>query len=200
MANYSGRKSRHQKTPSAVAHQASKRRFLMGTLFAFCVGYGVSWFYSPEMMLAFFQPKAPQVQPVIKTVALPKPQFEFYTLLTQEKAPLKLKPAVVEPVVVAVAAPKPLPATIAVAPPVTDSKYKYLVQMASFQRQEDAEQMKASLTMKGLQARINTIKQQGGVWHRVVIGPFGSRQAAEKTQSEVARSEHISGIIRRMDA
>ena len=209
MTNYPNKKT----SSNAVVRRQSRKRFLIGVLFAFVSGYVLAWFYQPSVLTAWAQSymggsKASQrfTNAPAKTAELPKPKFEFYTLLTQEEQPLKAKPA---PIVVPVPAPVAT-APIRMPPPVktaevavplatTASKYTYLLQLASFQRREDAEQMKATLIMRGFDATIKTATQQGGVWHRVVIGPFTARLAAEKIQADIVRSEHISGIIRRMD-
>ena len=215
MANYPNRKN----TPNAVMRGQSRKRFLIGVVLAFLGGYILAWFYQPAKFTAWVQShlesnKASQrlSDSSAKTVKLPKPKFEFYTLLTQEKVPLKSKPSpVAAPVVVPVAAVAPVAAPIKIPEPVKEAKVvapiaatasqdAYFLQLASFQRREDAEQMKASLIMRGFDTSIKTATQQGGVWHRVVIGPFTARLAAEKIQAEIVRSEHISGIIRRMDA
>jgi cell division protein FtsN len=201
MANYPNRKN----SPRAVIRSQSRKRFLIGVILAFVGGYALAWFYQPAKFTTWVQShiegsKASQrlSDSSLKKAELPKPKFEFYTLLTQEKVSLKPKPS-------PVAAPIQIPEPEKVAEVVgkksaTVSKYTYLLQLASFQRREDAEQMKASLIMRGFDASITAATQQGGVWHRVVIGPFTARLQAEKIQAEIVRSEHISGIIRRMDA
>ncbi|MDF1646432.1 MAG: SPOR domain-containing protein [Legionellaceae bacterium] len=218
MAHYPNTQKTNRR-PSVAMRRQSKKRFAIGIFFAFLAGYVLAWFYSPVVFTTAFQTflgggKTHAVNDLpAKTASLPKPKFEFYTLLTQEKAvtekaPLKSKPPAVaapmtpshQAVQEAIKAPEPVKAVSA--EPLTaaePSKYIYLLQLASFQRQEDAEQMKASLIMRGFDVNIKTATQQGGVWHRVVIGPFGSRQKAEKTQADIARSERISGIIRRVD-
>ena len=188
---------------------------------AFIAGYGLSFFYSPVLLKAFFSSKPQVLQPILKpmntenTVVLPKPKFVFYTLLTQEKA--SLTPAVV-PTATPTATPTNAPidaleskavialdalepkAVIAPTPkPQLGPNHTYLLQLASFQRQEDAEQMKASLIMRGFDAQIKTVSQLGATWYRVVMGPFHSRQLAEKTQADMIKNQRLSGIVRRAD-
>jgi cell division protein FtsN len=209
MANYPNKKSNIKRTPRAMPRRASNKRFLMGAMLAFLGGYVLACFYSPMAIKALFEPKALVTPPAMNattmnTVTLPKPKFEFYTLLTQEKTVAKIKPSPEKAVPEKAAPQTPVSEKIvsetAVRTEAPGSKYTYLVQLASFQRQEDAEQLKANLIMRGFDARIKTASQSGGVWHRVVLGPFVSRQVAEKTQADIVKSEHISGIIRRMDA
>lgn len=176
-------------------------------------------------------------KPATVDVVLPKPKFEFYTLLANQHAPTTEPEATVVPaittsspstepaasvgepvakksptstlvplknttVAVDTHTPKPsvaaeLPATPSVA---TLAKNAYVVQVGSFKRQSEAERIKASLSLKGFMVSVVTVNQQGMRWYRVVIGPFASRPLAEKAQSSVARTEHIIGMIRKMDA
>ncbi|MDF1677825.1 MAG: SPOR domain-containing protein [Legionellaceae bacterium] len=217
MANYPNTK-RNTGRSSVRMRKQSQKHFFMGLFLAFVCGYLAAWLYSPAHItkaaqLFFGGSQSLEVLdgPSVKTADLPKPKLEFYTLLTQEKAALPAKPVAVQPPVKAPVAPQQPKVPAAVVAPQSlkvesaaqvqpISKYTYLVQLASFQRQEDAEQMKASLIMRGFDASIKTAKQQGGVWYRVVMGPFPSRQKAEQIKSEIAQSERVSGIIRRMDA
>jgi cell division protein FtsN len=154
----------------------------------------------------------------------PKPKFEFYTLLanersTTEQAPASADVATAKPTItappadrvsqppvknlagqvpapaVAIETAKPLPAE-----PVILSKNTYLVQVAAFKSRQEAERMKAALVLKGFAVTISTISQQRINWYRVNLGPYASRPLAEKAQIAVARSEHIVGMIRKMDA
>lgn len=167
------------------------------------------------------------LQPIIKVgpqqAALPKPKFEFYTLLANEQvagaaqatatsqasapAPTAMAKA---PAAAPVTAALPLHAPLA---PVTtiasaekipaviaNSKEAYLVQVASFKSMREAERMKAGLVMKGFDVKIATVNQQRINWYRVIIGPFGSKTQAQHAQLAFARSEHIMGMIRKMDA
>jgi len=162
---------------------------------SFVCGYMLAWFYSPELLTTWFQTHVSQGSSVeasgVDVAELPKPKFEFYTLLTQDKT----KPRdVTLPLVTT-------PPKAAVAPAVVEAENQtkpYILQLASFQRREDAEHMLAGLVMRGFEANINTTTQQGAAWHRVVMGPFASRLQAEKVQGTIAKSEHISGIVRRI--
>ena len=132
----------------------------------------------------------------VDVAALPKPKFEFYTLLTQEKVePPKKTPSEIAKTTPVVATP-----TVSASVNINQQEIYYVLQLASFQRREDAEQMLAGLVMRGVEAKIKTITQQGGAWHRVVVGPFASKTQAEKAQGAIAHSERITGMIRRMES
>lgn len=199
MAQYASQRKRPaQPKKSAQSAKAS----VVGWLVAFFGGYTLAWFYSPQTLTTWLdahlgggQQTPPPVQ--AKASELPKPKFEFYTLLTQEKAaPQQKAPLAME----TPEAPKATPSKATPKPVVSTSAYQYVLQLASFQRREDAEEMKASLIMRGLEVSIQSVNQAGNAWYRVEMGPFASRVQAEKTQDAVLKSERIMGMIRRMDA
>jgi len=197
MANYPERK---KAVSSRRAPPRSKTYAVKLMMIGFGLGYIFSWFCSPVLVINWFQMHFGQSSLVKKSdvdiAALPKPKFEFYTLLTQEKSqPPKQTPP-------PVAKPAPLVAAPVLASTVNINQHQpyYVLQLASFQRREDAEQMLAGLVMRGFDANIKTITQQGAAWHRVLIGPFASKIQAEKTQGAIAQSERITGIIRRMES
>jgi cell division protein FtsN len=145
--------------------------------------------------------KKARVQVVAKQAELPpKPKFEFYTLLAKDKGALvplnqptasgQMKPPVA----------KALPTSTVAVPDSTSQvgKDSYLIQIASFKNRQDAERMKAALTLKGFDVSIVNTSQQQGNWFRVIVGPFSSRLSAEKAQLALMQSEHIKGMIRKM--
>lgn len=173
-------------------------------------------------------------QPGVAVAQLPKPKFEFYTLLANEQVAGSSQPTTQQPTAVlpvkelplhAPLAPTTVLATASSAPaavsPVattaakmapenklpallagnnTNNKDAYLVQVASFRSMREAERMKISLVMKGLDVKIATINQQQVNWYRVFIGPFSSHTQAQQAQLAFAKREHVMGMIRRMDA
>lgn len=193
MATYPDRK---KAPPTRRTSSSPKAGFIPWVALGFVCGYVFAWFFSPQLVTTWIQTHffaRPAVEkPGIELAALPKAKFEFYTLLTQEKTkPLK--------------AVSPKLALPTLTPPEVHAKQstqmqQYMLQLASFQRREDAEHMLAELVMHGFEASIRTSTQQGGAWHRVVMGPFASRLQAEKVQGTVVQRERISGIIRRIES
>ncbi|MDD4930431.1 MAG: SPOR domain-containing protein [Gallionella sp.] len=89
-----------------------------------------------------------------------KPRFEFYQVLT-DKQEGSAPPKPVEQVKVVESRP---------------AMPKYL-QAASFSDAADAENLKATLAMKGLEASVQTVAIPGkGDMHRVRVGPFQNEQ------------------------
>lgn len=165
------------------------------------------------------------VHVIAKQNEMPKPKFEFYTLLAKDRsAPAQIthqvdpsamtqqakavvspsSPATPVPPTASVNQQAQAPAVIAESKPVavasTNSKESYLLQIASFKNRQEAERLKAALTLKGFDVHIAMASQQQVNWFRVVIGPFHSRGDAEKVRMSIARSERITGMIRKMDA
>jgi cell division protein FtsN len=163
-------------------------------------------------ILAKHKTAKPQAKIVAKEPDLPKPKFEFYTLLAKDRSPtaapasnpqtaavqtqqaaqantLAAKPIAQQPTkAVVVLEGRPLePATI--------SKDSYLIQLAAFKNRQDAEHMKAGLILKGFNVSIVTAAQ----WYRVIAGPYNSRNEAIKTQLTLAQNEHIKGMLRKME-
>ncbi|MBA2709479.1 MAG: SPOR domain-containing protein [Tatlockia sp.] len=161
----------------------------------------------------------PQAQVALKQPDLPKPKFEFYTLLAKDRRgavpapiakpqpePLQIKPQTAQPISVAA---KPAPAATSGKSPVVvvgnavaqggGTRDSYLIQLAAFKNRQDAEHMKAALTLKGFDVNIVATSPQQGGWFRVIAGPYSSRAVAEKTQISLAQNERIKGMIRRME-
>lgn len=135
------------------------------------------------------QPQQAVVKNPHQRTALPRPKFEFYTLLTKEQT---VKPTI--PVI-------PLEnKQVTASPESVSKKAAYLVQVASFRKKEDADRMKADLILKGFDVRVTSVQNEQLYWHRVLIGPFDTRTQAEKVRVSLARNEHLSGMIRKMEA
>ncbi len=65
------------------------------------------------------------------------------------------------------------------------SKQAYILQVASFRKPQQADQMKARLALLGIKARIEKVRVSDGVWHRVRLGPFTSLDEANQLRSKL---------------
>lgn len=213
----------YRRTPTKP-QKASFSRQLLLVLVSFLLGYlsALSFDFTNlknwvnTQVLA--QNPAPSTSKTIspQQAQLPKPKFEFYTLLTNEHnevqethaqsqpiQPQPTQPQSTQPQIKAQANPLSAPDVITakpsiIVPPV--SKEAYLVQVASFKSKVEAEKMKAALTLKGFMVNITPVTQQQINWYRVALGPFTTRAQAEKALLSIGKSEHIQGMIRKMDA
>ncbi len=103
---------------------------------------------APEPAASAAKPAAPP--------AAPKPRFEFYTMLPEMEVPIH------EP-----GAGKGSDPPAAKAPGET-----YILQVATFRSYEEADRLKASLSLLGLEASIQSVTVDGKPLHRVRVGPY----------------------------
>lgn len=105
------------------------------------------------------QPAEAQPQPE----APPKPRFDFYTILPE------MEVAVPEQETAA----KPTPDTNAGRQQQPDAGGGYILQAGSFRSLDEADKLKASLVLLGVDASIQTVTVNNkDTWHRVQIGPY----------------------------
>ncbi|MES9873227.1 MAG: SPOR domain-containing protein [Candidatus Sedimenticola sp. 6PFRAG7] len=101
--------------------------------------------------------------------AAPKPRFDFYTILPE------MEVVVPEPEVEAPAAPVTSAGAVAAVKRKPDSGY--MLQMGSFRKHSDADRLKASLALVGIEAEIQSVHINGtDTFHRVRSGPYGRDQ------------------------
>ena len=108
-----------------------------------------------------------------------KPRFEFYTILSE------LEVFVPEPEVENKKPNNTNNTTLAVN---TSSGKKYLLQAGSFKSKQDAERLKASLALLGVQSSIQSVNINRDNWHRVRIGPFSNPTLLRETLSTLKQN------------
>lgn len=198
--------------------------FLLGYLTATIFDFTSLSTWLSKNVLKHDKPETP-VKVIAKKASLPKPKFEFYTLLSKDSN----VPATIHPASVAAAPPPKVTVAAVVPPPTTSSvtqvasqkaaaqiaklgdskpttsasttnKDTYLIQIASFPKRQDAEHVQANLMLKGFDVNIVAANQNNITWYRVIIGPFSNRHEAETVQLTVARNEHMNGMIRKLNS
>ncbi|MCB1761562.1 MAG: SPOR domain-containing protein [Gammaproteobacteria bacterium] len=98
----------------------------------------------------------------------PKPVYEFYTILPEMEVVVPEPEPVPEPG----AAPKSA-ANIESPREIQSLSERYMLQMGSFRKYADADRLKASLALVGIQAEIQKVKiDNGETFHRVRAGPY----------------------------
>jgi cell division protein FtsN len=65
----------------------------------------------------------------------------------------------------------------------------FLLQTGSFQSTKDADARRAEILLLGLDAFIEPKEVNGTHWHRVMVGPFSSRQSLSRAQDLLARNQ-----------
>jgi|GEM_PF-2628897 len=99
-----------------------------------------------------------------------KPQFDFYTILPNEKVNI----------------PKSH----------TENKTQYFLQIATFKNYTAADQLRAKLALLGFDVYIDKIKSKGDtVLNRINVGPYFSYKAAKQDQQRL-NGNNIRSILR----
>ena len=140
----------------------------------------------------------------------PKPKFEFYTLLPEmevvvpdEDLPASA-PAPAESSATAESGAADTEASTGST--VDEDKQKdsdtalasghYVLQVASFKSMNDADSLKAQLTLLGFQPVVQTVAiNSDEKWHRVRIGPYADRDALEAARIRLRADGHDNPLV-----
>jgi cell division protein FtsN len=137
-----------------------------------------------------------------------KPKYDFYTLLPESEVIVPpdalppadaVKPPETKPVSPEEAAkidaaraeaalngetPPPPPVVVAKAPVTT----QFFLQAGSFRKREDADKVRAQILMLGQNVQVESGKVREETWHRVLVGPYASREQLATAQKQLAGS------------
>lgn len=144
--------------------------------------------------------------PAIKPSSEPaKPKYDFYTLLPESEVILPQQ-AIEEPAVVTEQKPVtpeeaakidaaraeaalngqvPPPPPVIAKGPVTS---QFFLQAGSFRRKEDADSLRAQIILLGQSVKVESGTVREETWHRVLVGPFASREQLGQAQKSLAAS------------
>jgi len=112
----------------------------------------------------------------------PEVRFDFYTILPE------MEVAVPEPEADTAGKPPKVPLRI-------DKPGRYVLQTGSFRRYEEADRLKASLALLGIQATIQTVTiNNQDTWHRVRIGPYTDLDQLNRVRTRL-REHDIKAIL-----
>ena len=75
------------------------------------------------------------------------------------------------------------------------SPREYRVQVGSFRQRREADRLRAELALGGFESSIQTTDTANGTWHRVMLGPFRGRAAAEAAKARVLTARGIEARI-----
>jgi len=110
-----------------------------------------------------------------------KPRFEFYTILSE------LEVFVPEPEIKVTNKNESLEnSNNAISN--NSSEKKYVLQAGSFKSNSDAERLKATLGLLGVQSSIESVSISNDNWHRVRIGPFNNPSDLRETLSTLKQN------------
>lgn len=149
---------------------------------------------SPVAQQAVAKPK-PVQKPVVKKKPEPKkvekpkaPSLDFYNMLPAQtvEAPTNnyrsKESSGAGPLL------QPAPATSNV------SGKRYILQAGSFRKSNDADKRRAQLALMGIESKIEKVRVNDGVWHRVRVGPFTSMDTANQTRAQL-HSQNIQTML-----
>ncbi len=140
---------------------------------------------APEELLpqaaALAEADAAGTEPVAEPVKPARGEefYDFYTLLPESE--------VIAPKVEEYFSPPKNPAA---------KDQAYLLQAGSFRNKSDADRLRAKLILKGLDVKLSSVSgRNGGIWHRVVVGPFRSRSKLNLAQDILADANTESMLM-----
>ncbi len=109
-----------------------------------------------------------------------KPKFDFYELLKDQE----------------VETPSSRPPPKKAAP----TEYtEYMLQVASFKNNSDAERVRAELILLNLNAAIETATVSNGqTWHRIIVGPFTNRSKLSKARSTLISNRYEALVLKKV--
>jgi cell division protein FtsN len=74
----------------------------------------------------------------------------------------------------------------------------YLLQVGSFRKHEEADSLKASLALLGLEATIQTVSINGEqTWYRVRLGPFTERDALNQARKRLSENDFEAMVFKK---
>jgi cell division septation protein DedD len=74
----------------------------------------------------------------------------------------------------------------------------FVVQTASFRKADDAEALKKRLEKKRFTAFVEAIEVSGkGIWHRVLVGPFGNAADADVAARQLKGFERMNPVVKK---
>ncbi|OAJ35699.1 SPOR domain-containing protein [Piscirickettsia salmonis] len=119
------------------------------------------------------------------------PKFEFYTILPKQEvwSPAKRQD---------VTAAEKTKALTASPSQKKAQENQYVLQIASFRNNKDAQELQQRLENLQLHPYLSIVKLQSGQqWHRVMLGPFTSKREAEKVRRQLQDASIQPGLLKR---
>lgn len=119
-----------------------------------------------------------------------QPKYEFYTLLPESEiivspqTPVSPEEAAridTQRAQAALAGQTPPPA-----PPIAGTDTRFFLQAGSFRKRNEADGLRAQLTLLGQNVQIESSTVRDEVWHRVMVGPFHTREQLNAAQKSLA--------------
>ncbi|MFW5926887.1 MAG: SPOR domain-containing protein [Wenzhouxiangella sp.] len=71
----------------------------------------------------------------------------------------------------------------------------YMLQVGSFRSREDAERLRAEITLLGLDSSIEEVTVNRSTWHRVRVGPFEGAREADGARRRLQENGHEAMVL-----
>jgi len=117
-----------------------------------------------------------------------KPRFEFYTMLPEMEVAVSEEEIETAKADSARSQPTPFAGT-------------YVLQVGSFRRYAEADRMKATLALLGLEAQIQTVSIDGEeTWHRVRLGPYSDVARLNEARDRLYENDLEAIVLKQKDS
>lgn len=145
-----------------------------------------------------------------------KPKYDFYTLLPESEvilppqgieppAPPAQKPVTPEEAakIDAARAEAALNGQVPPPPPVVAKgpvSSQFFLQAGSFRRRDDADSLRAQIILLGQNVQVESGTVREETWHRVLVGPFATREQLGQAQKSLAASGFSNLLLQQRQA
>lgn len=145
-----------------------------------------------------------------------KPKYDFYTLLPESEvilppqsidpaAPPEQKPVTPEEAakIDAARAEAALNGQVPPPPPVVAKgpvSSQFFLQAGSFRRKDDADSLRAQIILLGQNVQVESGTVREETWHRVLVGPFATREQLGQAQKSLAASGFSNLLLQQRQA
>jgi cell division protein FtsN len=150
---------------------------------------------SPEEIEKLEQQPSALPPEVINELENDKPQFEFYTMLSEKEVLVPEQEIVTRTQQERIATPQPSETPVDTTPPAmpvvetpTKSNASYMMQAGSFKNAVDAEKMRANLEAMGIEARVEKGKVGETIYHRIKLGPYAQMTSVTTIRARLKQS------------
>lgn len=186
---------KRRKSSSNAQKQSSISVFMTGLMIGviatmiFFLNKTVIENYAANLLAGKHAHQQPQkAQPAQQKIA--PPTFDFYTMLPKMAVPVNGT----NTTKIAAKSQAQSP-TIDTTGAANDS-LKYMIQIASFKNKQDADSLRAQLTLQGFTAKISLVKSGQSSFNRVWVGPFTALSQAQATQKQLISDHHQAFLLK----
>lgn len=146
----------------------------------------------PAITQALPEPEAPQQE------TTPKPRFDFYKLLREsevivpatEPGSAEEQPTIEPSVGPGTDTPRPSDTAA--------SGEEFVLQVGSFRRQSEADNLRARLLLLNLDAFTEQVTiRDNETWHRVMVGPFNNQSRLSSARSTLVSNDYNALVLKR---